>query len=105
LVSITARWRVWHSSICAIASFAIMASAGCRLAPATLGRSPNQEILRVRTERARALLLETDLTLSAVARQCGFGSAKYFGDAFQRQTGTTPGAFRRRAREPGHINC
>ncbi|MGC3970986.1 MAG: helix-turn-helix domain-containing protein [Pirellulales bacterium] len=65
-----------------------------------LRRSPNQEILRVRTERARSLLLETDLTLAAVARQSGFSSVKYFGDAFRRQTGFAPGEYRRQSREP-----
>jgi LacI family transcriptional regulator len=67
-----------------------------RLMASRLGRSPNQELIRVRTERARSLLLETDLSLSAVARRCGFRGAKYFGDVFRRMTGVAPGEYRRR---------
>ena len=68
-----------------------------------LSRSPNQEIVRIRIERARSLLLETDLSLAAVARQSGFGGVKYFGDAFRRHTGTSPGEFRRKSRESGRF--
>jgi LacI family transcriptional regulator len=64
-----------------------------------LGRSPNQEILHVRTQRARQLLFETNLSLSEIARQSGFSDAKYFGDAFRRLSGVSPGEFRRRSRE------
>ncbi|MBA4018423.1 MAG: XylR family transcriptional regulator [Pirellula sp.] len=71
---------------------------------ALLKRSPNQEILRVRIERARSLLLETNIALAAVARQSGFSSVKYFGDAFRRQTGSSPGEFRRKSREPGNLS-
>jgi AraC-like DNA-binding protein len=58
----------------------------------------------MRTERARSLLLETDLPLSAIARQSGFNGTKYFGDAFQRLTGTSPGEFRRQSRDPGNAH-
>src|SRR5262249_28880884 len=65
---------------------------------AILGRSPNEEILRVRISRAKELLLEGDLPLRTIARKCGFSGPKYFGDAFVRQVGVSPGAFRQRER-------
>lgn len=63
-----------------------------------LGRSPNQEILRVRIQNARLLLLETDLSLPAIARKSGFNNYKYFGEVFGRETGQPPGEFRRQYR-------
>ncbi|MFN9915268.1 MAG: helix-turn-helix domain-containing protein, partial [Pirellulaceae bacterium] len=59
----------------------------------------HQEILRVRTERAKLLLRDSELTLGVIAQQCGFSSAKYFGDAFRRQTGFAPGEYRRQGRD------
>jgi LacI family transcriptional regulator len=70
-----------------------------RLMDFQIGRSPHQEILRVRTERAKLLLRDTELTLGVIAQQCGFSSAKYFGDAFRRQTGFAPGEYRRQGRD------
>jgi LacI family transcriptional regulator len=70
-----------------------------RLMISQIGRSPHQEILRVRIERAKQLLRDSELTLSGIAQQCGFSTAKYFGDAFQRQTGFAPGEFRRQVRD------
>lgn len=64
-----------------------------------IGRSPNQEILRVQLQQARVLLLETNLSLTAVARQTGFRSHKYLGDVFAKETGIPPGEFRRQARQ------
>jgi LacI family transcriptional regulator len=64
-----------------------------------LGRSPNQEILRVRIERAQELLRDTDLPLETIAQRAGFLSHKYLGDVFVRETGQPPGQFRREARQ------
>lgn len=59
-----------------------------------LGRSPKVEIVRTQLEHARKLLIETDLTVAAVAARCGFSEAKYFHDVFHRHVGTTPREFR-----------
>lgn len=61
---------------------------------AALRRSPGKEIVRQRIERARRLLAETDLTLDAVAADCGFCHASYLINTFKRKTGTTPHRFR-----------
>jgi LacI family transcriptional regulator len=64
----------------------------------TIGRSPNQEILRVRIRRAQELLTDTDLSLESIARQTGLHSRKYLGDVFRREAGSSPGEFRRQHR-------
>lgn len=63
-----------------------------------LGRSPHEEIRRVRLESAKKLLLETDWTAVKVARASGFTSAPYFNAAFRREAGLTPGQYRKRFR-------
>ena len=65
---------------------------------AVLGRSVMEEVRRARIERAKRLLLMTDLSLPDVAIRCGFTSASLLSVAFRRETRTTPGAFRRHAR-------
>lgn len=59
-----------------------------------LGRSPHDELRRVRLERARRLLRETDLKLSAVASKCGFRHVQGFCTAFKDAFGRTAGEFR-----------
>lgn len=59
-----------------------------------IGRSPKAEILRVRMERAKQLLLDTDLPLAVISERSGFNHPEYFSSIFKLKTGTTPGAFR-----------
>jgi LacI family transcriptional regulator len=61
-----------------------------------LGRTLIEEILRVRIERARILLVETEDPLDVIANKTGFNSGKYFSDVFLRETGVRPGVFRTR---------
>ncbi len=63
-----------------------------------LGRTPKAELLRVQIARASQLLADTDLPLTAIARQSGFSTEKYFSDAFLRETNLRPSAWRRRLR-------
>ncbi len=60
----------------------------------SLGRSVLEEIHRVRLERARMLLAETDLTVEAVAWEVGFREARQLRRLFLRHEGRTPGAYR-----------
>jgi len=62
---------------------------------AAIGRTPNEEITRVRMEIAKHLLLTTDLPLNAVARRSGFNTPQYLIEVFKQQNRVTPGAFRR----------
>jgi LacI family transcriptional regulator len=66
-----------------------------------LGRSMLDEIRRCRLERARQLLLESDLTLPQIATASGFSSASYLTVVFGEATGETPGGFRRKVRRLG----
>jgi LacI family transcriptional regulator len=63
-----------------------------------LGRSPKEEILRVRLNRAKQLLVETDFSLALVAEKVGFEHAEYLSVIFKKKTGVTPGQFRTEAR-------
>ena len=60
-----------------------------------LGRTPKEEILRVRFREVERLLRETDLTIDAIAAQTGFTHSHYLQAAFKTAHGRTPGAFRR----------
>jgi LacI family transcriptional regulator len=63
-----------------------------------LRRSPAQELLKVRIENAKKLLLESDLKAHEVANRTGFSSIVHFSQAFHRLTGERPSHFRRQAR-------
>jgi LacI family transcriptional regulator len=60
-----------------------------------LGRSPHDELVRVRLDGARRLLLDTDLKLAAVARRAGFRHVQRFCALFKEAYGRTPGRYRR----------
>ena len=59
-----------------------------------IGRTPLAEIRRVRVERAKQLLAETDLHMTAIARASGFASDVRLSSVFRQLTGTTPTAYR-----------
>lgn len=60
-----------------------------------LGRTPHQEIVNLRIKRVKQLLVDTDLPLQAIAPRAGFQHAEYLSVVFRRETGVTPGQFRR----------
>ncbi len=61
----------------------------------TLGRSPGSEMKRLRLAVVKHLLREEDLTLEAIAEHCRFSSGIYLSQFFKRETGVTPGAYRK----------
>lgn len=63
---------------------------------ALIGRSPGEEIVRLRFAAVEKLLTETDLTLDAIAARCGFNHPQYMAEAFRKRAGMTPGEFRRK---------
>jgi LacI family transcriptional regulator len=65
---------------------------------AVLGISPRQQITRVRIERAKRLLHETDLPITAIADRMGYASFNYFSTVFRRETGMTLRDYRRGCR-------
>ena len=59
------------------------------------GQSPHRFLTALRVTRAKALLADRKVSLSAVALVCGFGSASRFTTVFGREAGYTPGHYRR----------
>lgn len=59
-----------------------------------LNRTPHQEILRVRTNAVRELLLETDMSLSEISDALGIEHPEYLSVFFKRETGRTPREYR-----------
>lgn len=60
-----------------------------------VGRSPAAELQRMRIEKARQLLIATELTIEQITNQCGFRRRERLHEAFKRITGYTPGAYRK----------
>lgn len=58
-----------------------------------LGRSPHQEILRVRIDYARELLMRTDWSVIRIAEQAGFVELRSFNIAFRGETGQNPRSY------------
>jgi AraC-like DNA-binding protein len=61
-----------------------------------LGRTPGQELMRLRVERAKDLLTNTDFSIKSIAFMSGYRRVSNFGDFFRRQVGLSPRAFRQR---------
>jgi LacI family transcriptional regulator len=61
----------------------------------TLQRPVATEIRRVRIERAKRELAQSDRSLDAIARDIGFGNIHRFYEVFRRELGVTPGAYRK----------
>lgn len=62
------------------------------------GMSPLRWLTTQRIERAKMLLLNTDLPLEQIAASCGFADASHLARAFLRAVGLPPGAWRRARR-------
>lgn len=60
-----------------------------------VGRTPGEEIRRLRLERTRELLAETNLPLADIAARTGFSYPSYLSTAFKKAFGVSPRAFRR----------
>jgi LacI family transcriptional regulator len=60
-----------------------------------LGRTIQPVIARVKLQRAKQLLVETDLSLTAIAERTGFSHAEYLCATFRQAVGLPPGAYRR----------
>ena len=62
------------------------------------GTTPLQEIHRIRMQKAKELLLDTEMTQDQIAEACGFNSLPRFMATFRKHEGSAPGAFRKRMR-------
>lgn len=61
-----------------------------------IGRTPHQEITRLKIERVKELLSATDAPLAEIARRTGFEHVEYLSVFFKRATGLAPGQYRQR---------
>jgi AraC-like DNA-binding protein len=68
----------------------------------TLATSPKQYIVRLRAERAAALLVTSDRTIADVAADCGYYDQSQLTRQFRRVIGVTPRDYR--AHRPGEPN-
>lgn len=62
---------------------------------ASTGRTPGELIRQTRVHEAKRLLLRTELSVRQVAARVGYGDPAYFCRFFRRETGASPGDFRR----------
>ncbi len=58
------------------------------------GMAPHQYLLHLRINRAKELLLGTDLTVRQIAAALGFVDPYYFSRAFRKMTGSSPNGWR-----------
>jgi AraC-like DNA-binding protein len=83
-------------------------AAGCGFSPGhfgrlfrqQFGRTPQQYLLQRRIERARYLLLESDLSVRQIAQTLAYRDVYFFTRQFKGTVGQPPAAFRRAARSP-----
>ncbi len=64
----------------------------------TTGRPPHRWLVEQRIERAKDMLLETDLPLAEIADICGFSDQSHFTRVFGGALGLAPGEWRRSRR-------
>ncbi|AMN46234.1 AraC family transcriptional regulator [Steroidobacter denitrificans] len=79
--------------LCGIGSRQLM-----RAFQATTGTTVYEHIRALQLVRARRLLVRSDLPLKQIAYELGYAHAASFSAAFRRESGETPGNFRRRQR-------
>ena len=60
-----------------------------------LGRPPHSEIFRVRLDRVKVLLIETELPLKVIAAKAGFQHVSSMCTSFKKKTGRSPGQYRK----------
>ena len=65
---------------------------------ALLGHSPHQHIVNKRIERAKSLLIDSDLSVAVIAELVGFANTSYLSTVFRRVTKMSPKAFREKMR-------
>ncbi len=59
------------------------------------GRLPAEEIRRIRLDKGKELLLQSDLSVEAIAEACGYAGTTQFGVAFRKRFGKMPLAYRK----------
>ncbi|MBN38898.1 MAG: AraC family transcriptional regulator, partial [Opitutae bacterium] len=68
---------------------------------ASMGCSIAEEISRLRIERSKRLMLETDASFKSIAVDLGFRNADHFCKVFSRLENRTPSVYRRQEKRKG----
>jgi LacI family transcriptional regulator len=63
-----------------------------------LGRTPKEEIQRLRFEQAKSLLDSTELPVARISDRLGFHQPSYLSAVFKKETGLSPAKYRSRSR-------
>ncbi|MGC1303790.1 MAG: AraC family transcriptional regulator [Caulobacteraceae bacterium] len=71
----------------------------CRAFKRTFGETPHAYVIARRLDRARFLMLTTEMALSAVALSCGFTDQAHLCKLFRQMAGQSPAVWRRQRRE------
>lgn len=58
-------------------------------------------LTKIRIEKAKSLLIDTDLASYKVSELVGYGNSRYFSDVFSKHVGTTPTKYREQFKLPG----
>ena len=88
-----------------VAHIGLSQSTLCRRFQKELHRTPQEEIMRVRLERAKYLLANSDLPIKSVAMQSGYHSIEYFTSTIKLHTNSTPQQYREKHRDKSHENA
>lgn len=87
-----------------IAASAAVSKREClRCFQSCIRRTPYEYLMDLRIEASQKLLKTTQLPIIGIAVQTGFSNAAYFGKVFKRETGMTPGEYRKRFWRPSGI--
>ncbi len=71
----------------------------CKLFAKYTGQTPNAYLNRVRLDESTRYLKETDLTVTAIAREIGFNGASYYAEAFRKRYKKSPTEYRHATRK------
>lgn len=66
----------------------------CRAFKRTIGCPPYAFVVRRRIDRAKEFLRHSDISITGIALDCGFSSSSHFTNAFRREAGMSPLAYR-----------
>jgi len=63
------------------------------------GRTINQEIVRIRIEKAKELLASKKATINSIAKETGFLRPNHMNRVFRAHTGESPGSYRKKLKQ------
>ena len=70
----------------------------------TLGMAPKQYLLQVRIQKACRLLETSEMRIMEIGEQCGFQEQSYFTKIFRRETGYSPGKYRKKREQESQLH-